>query len=42
MGGAGRDDALRENDSFFHAVAQVRESLHGVPAPSSGRGVESR
>jgi NitT/TauT family transport system ATP-binding protein len=41
VGGADRDDALRENDAFFAAVAAVREALHGTPVPS-GRGVESR
>ena len=33
--GRERDEALREDDRFFRAVAQVRESLHGVPAPRS-------
>ncbi len=36
-----RDDALREDDAFFHAVAPVREALHGVPT-SGTRGVETR
>jgi len=36
-----RDDALREDDRFFHAVAQVREALHGSPV-ASPRGVEAR
>jgi len=36
-----RDDALRENDVFFHGVARVREALHGVPV-SGARGVETR
>jgi len=36
-----RDDALREDDAFFHGVAAVREALHGAPV-SGARGVESR
>ena len=39
--GAERDDALREHERFFRAVAQVREKLHGTPA-SGARGVETR
>ena len=39
--GAVRDDALREDEAFFRAVATVRESLHGTPAPTA-RGVETR
>ena len=39
--GVDRDDALRENDTFFHSVAAVREALHGVPVRGA-RGVESR
>ena len=34
-----REDALREDDAFFHAVAQVREALHGVPVSTRGSGV---
>ena len=40
-GPAERDDSLREDDAFFHAVAQVREALHGVPV-AGARGVDSR
>jgi NitT/TauT family transport system ATP-binding protein len=40
LGTGVREDALREDDAFFHAVARVREALHGVPVPASGR--ESR
>jgi NitT/TauT family transport system ATP-binding protein len=39
--GAVRDDALREDEAFFRAVATVREALHGIPAPTA-RGVETR
>ncbi len=39
--GVERDDALRENDAFFHSVARVREALHGSPV-SGGRGVDTR
>ena len=39
--GAARDDALREDRSFFDAVAAVREALHGE-APPAARGVENR
>ena len=39
--GTERDDALREQDSFFRAVASVREALHGVPVDGA-RGVENR
>jgi NitT/TauT family transport system ATP-binding protein len=39
--GAERDDALREHETFFRAVAQVREKLHGTPV-SGSRGVETR
>jgi NitT/TauT family transport system ATP-binding protein len=35
-----REDALREDDRFFRAVARVREALHGLPVPAAGR--ESR
>jgi NitT/TauT family transport system ATP-binding protein len=38
--GAEHLDALREDDRFFHAVAEVREALHGTPVPAGGR--ESR
>ena len=41
LGAGVRDDALREDDAFFHAVAQVREALHGSPT-SRARGVEAR
>ena len=40
LGTGVREDALREHDAFFSAVAQVREALHGVPVPAAGR--ESR
>jgi len=39
--GTTRDDALREDTSFFAAVAAVREALHGTP-PAGARGVENR
>jgi NitT/TauT family transport system ATP-binding protein len=39
-GGGVREDALREDDRFFHAVARVRETLHGVPVTAAAR--ESR
>jgi NitT/TauT family transport system ATP-binding protein len=39
--GVARNDALREDDSFFHGVARVREALHGVPVTGT-RGVETR
>jgi len=39
--GAERDDALREQDAFFRAVASVREALHGAPVDAP-RGVENR
>ncbi|MCP2638004.1 ABC transporter ATP-binding protein [Microbacterium sp. HD4P20] len=39
--GARRDDALRETPAFFARVTQVREALHGAPAPST-RGAEER
>ena len=35
IGSGERDEALREDDRFFRVVAQVRESLHGVPAAKS-------
>jgi NitT/TauT family transport system ATP-binding protein len=35
-----REDPLREDDRFFHAVARVREALHGTPVTPAGR--ESR
>ena len=38
---AARDDALREDDTFFRSVAAVREALHGTPVPTA-RGVENR
>ena len=41
VGDAARDDALREDESFFASVAAVREALHGVDAPQP-RGVETR
>jgi NitT/TauT family transport system ATP-binding protein len=41
LGGESRDDALREDDRFFAAVAAVREALHGVPA-TKPRGVDAR
>ena len=40
--GTARDDALREDQSFFDAVAAVREALHGAPPPTAARGVENR
>ena len=41
IAGTERDDALREQDTFFRAVASVREALHGVPVDPA-RGVENR
>ena len=41
LGTGVREDALREDDAFFHAVARVREALHGAPVPSTA-GRESR
>ena len=39
----GRDEGLREADSFFEAVVAVRESLHGESAGASAvRGVDQR
>jgi NitT/TauT family transport system ATP-binding protein len=40
LGTGVREDALREDDAFFRAVARVREALHGTPVPAVGR--ESR
>jgi NitT/TauT family transport system ATP-binding protein len=40
LGEGVRKDALREDDRFFRAVAQVREALHGTPVTAAGR--ESR
>jgi NitT/TauT family transport system ATP-binding protein len=37
LGAGVRDDALREYDEFFSAVAQVREALHDAPVPPAGR-----
>jgi NitT/TauT family transport system ATP-binding protein len=37
LGTGVREDALREHEAFFSAVAQVREALHGVPVPAAGR-----
>jgi NitT/TauT family transport system ATP-binding protein len=42
LGHGARDDALREDDQFFHAVAAVREALHGTPDAQQVRGVETR
>jgi NitT/TauT family transport system ATP-binding protein len=41
LGSGVRVDALREDDDFFHAVARVREALHGTPVRSA-QGVENR
>jgi len=42
-GGAGRTDGLREDASFFAAVTQVREALHGgQDAAGAPRGVDAR
>ncbi|QAY72791.1 ABC transporter ATP-binding protein [Agromyces protaetiae] len=38
---ASRDDALREERSFFEMVTAVREALHGAPV-AGARGVETR
>jgi NitT/TauT family transport system ATP-binding protein len=40
LGEGVREDPLREDDRFFHAVARVREALHGTPVTPAGR--ESR
>jgi len=40
--GVQRDEALREQDTFFRSVAEVREALHGGPPVGGARGVESR
>lgn len=40
--GAQRDDEFRDAAGFFHAVAQVRELLHGGPVGAHARGVETR
>jgi NitT/TauT family transport system ATP-binding protein len=40
LGEGVREDALREDDRFFRAVARVREALHGMPVTPAGR--ESR
>ena len=37
LGEGVREDTLREDDAFFHAVARVREALHGVPVGTAGR-----
>jgi NitT/TauT family transport system ATP-binding protein len=34
--GVARDEALREDPSFFERVTAVREALHGAPASASG------
>jgi NitT/TauT family transport system ATP-binding protein len=39
--GAERDDALREHETFFRSIAEVREALHGTPVGGT-RGVETR
>jgi NitT/TauT family transport system ATP-binding protein len=41
VGDVVRDEALREDDRFFTAVAAVREALHGVERPVP-RGVDHR
>jgi len=44
----GRDDEFRDAEEFFHAVARVREHLHGLPSRAIAqqvagvRGVETR
>jgi len=40
--GAGRDENLREEASFFEAVTQVREALHAASPETGARGVEMR
>ena len=40
--GAERDEALREQETFFRSVAEVREALHGGSPAASARGVETR
>jgi NitT/TauT family transport system ATP-binding protein len=39
--GTERDDGLREHESFFRSIAEVREALHGTPV-TAARGVETR
>ncbi|TXN29866.1 ABC transporter ATP-binding protein [Lacisediminihabitans profunda] len=40
--GDDRGELLREDSRFFAGVTAVREALHGAPAASAVRGVESR
>ncbi|MFM9877238.1 MAG: ABC transporter ATP-binding protein [Rhodoglobus sp.] len=40
--GDARGEDLREETSFFASVTQVREALHGAPAPGAARGVDTR
>lgn len=40
--GVQRDEALREQDTFFRSVAEVREALYGGPPVGGARSVESR
>jgi NitT/TauT family transport system ATP-binding protein len=42
VAGGRRDDEFRDAAGFFHAVAQVRELLHGGPVAAHARGVETR
>ena len=37
-----RDDALREDATFFERVTAVRAALHGTPEHSAARGAETR
>ncbi|MFL6065907.1 MAG: ABC transporter ATP-binding protein [Friedmanniella sp.] len=39
--GTERDDGLREHETFFRSIAEVREALHGTPV-TVARGVETR
>ena len=39
--GTERDEGLREHETFFRSIAQVREALHGTPV-TLARGVETR
>jgi NitT/TauT family transport system ATP-binding protein len=36
-----RNDALREDPAFFAKVTEVREALHGTPAPESSNAAAS-
>jgi NitT/TauT family transport system ATP-binding protein len=40
--GDARGEGLREESAFFASVTEVREALHGAPAPTIARGVDTR